>query len=204
MCFQSNPLNNIAREVGWGLVELKDALNRIIKSSKDPKGEMKDGEMKDVNPDPDATGLGWRVLHCAAASIYLLCARALWRADRRARAAMYCLSFLLSIVWSITRYGGPRGKLVLLDCWTAYSVVLSNYHLARSWLFTPSAWSMRHLSGVVICHAAVAVYAGKKTLKERGVEPWIYNGIGHTAWRLMSGYGAYLVVSSSLPRKHLL
>jgi hypothetical protein len=188
-----------------------------------------------LDADPEALSMGWRVLHALGATVYLASARELYAqrtalrpargsdsndrskvaaaerdgccsctcctacmaalAHSRLPCCLYLSAFVLSVLWSLTRHGGPGSALQWADHAAAYLIVAYNYGV----LFQVPwrSWSSQWRTAFAVCHAAAALFLAEDVLREwYGWPAWITYGILHFIWRVMGGVGAYLIVSA--------
>jgi hypothetical protein len=116
-------------------------------------------------------------------------------AHSRLPCCLYLSAFVLSVLWSLTRHGGPGSALQWADHAAAYLIVAYNYGV----LFQVPwrSWSSQWRTAFAVCHAAAALFLAEDVLREwYGWPAWITYGILHFIWRVMGGVGAYLIVSA--------
>ena len=192
-----------------------------------------------LDADPEALSMGWRVLHALGATVYLASARELYAqrtalldplrpargsdsndrskvaaaerdgccsctcctacmaalAHSRLPCCLYLSAFVLSVLWSLTRHGGPGSALQWADHAAAYLIVAYNYGMLFQ--FPWCSWSSQWRTAFAVCHAAAALFLAEDVLREwYGWPAWITYGILHFIWRVMGGVGAYLIVSA--------
>jgi uncharacterized protein len=153
--------------------------------------------------DPWALGIFWRLLHSFAAATYVFAAIELKQQQKQEWVFSF-LSFILSVVWSLTRYGGNSGWLVFVDHVLAYVVILCNYYFALQWPngiigFFQSEWNELQVQAFLLCHLAVPIYFLEDVLRRRcpQSQAWFYYGAMHLTWRFVGGVGGLLVAKAS-------
>ena len=149
--------------------------------------------------DPYLLHYTWRLLHSLGAVFYLFSSIELYHQHKTIEWILNGLAFICSILWSMTRYGGHNSLLMHMDHLIAYLVIGFNYALACNWNdgllgFFYGSWTTIQMNGFMVCHLAIPVFFLEDVLRNRcRMDVRIHYGVCHFVWRVIGGYGGYLV-----------